>query len=158
MTGFPLVTQMLEHRDPGEPVNGQTRVSDWMIVAPPLAIPEGFRDCAISRERMNTMRSAVLLEVRRLGPEASGVVAARPHATGVRIEGQNIANGDGADLLLDAGGVAVGRMRKRLTTAARSARRSSTCTCGSSALLRVVVLFPDQLVDRDLAGKAADAR
>jgi hypothetical protein len=30
MTGLPLVTQMLEHRDPGEPVNGQTRVSDWM--------------------------------------------------------------------------------------------------------------------------------
>lgn len=34
------------------------------------------------------------------------------------MEGQNLATGDGADLVLDAGGVVVGRMRRRLTRGA----------------------------------------
>jgi hypothetical protein len=118
MTRLPLVTQALAQRELGEPVNGQTRVSDWMVVCSPLAIPEGYHARALSEATVAKMRAAVLAEVRRLGPETSGVVAVHPHATGVTIDGHNIANGDGADLLLDAGGAVVGHMRKRLTRGA----------------------------------------
>jgi hypothetical protein len=118
MTRLPLVTQALAQRDPGEPVNGQTRIADWMIVGAPLTKPEGFRKRGLSGDAVKKMQASVLAEVRRLGPETSGVVAVHPHATGVTLDGQNIANGDGADLLLDAGGVVVGRMRRRLTQGA----------------------------------------
>jgi Putative DNA-binding domain len=115
MTQLPLVTQALGQRVLGEPVNGQTRVADWMLVASPLTIPEGFRRRALSKQTVDKMRARVLAEVRRLGPASSGVVAVKPHATGATVDGQNIANGDGVDLLLDAGGAVVGCIRKRLT-------------------------------------------
>jgi Putative DNA-binding domain len=118
MTGLPLVTKALAQRPSVEPVNGQTRISDWMIVAAPLTKPEGFRKRGLSGDAVKKMQAAVLAEVRRLGPETSGAVAVHPHATGVTVEGHNIANGDGADLLLDAGGVVVGRIRRRLTQGA----------------------------------------
>jgi hypothetical protein len=118
MTCLPLVAQALGERELGEPVNEQTRVSDWMIVASPLAIPDGFRRRGLSKQTVDKMRAAVLEEVRRLGPESQGVVAVKPHATGATVDGQNIANGDGADLLLDAGGVVVGHMRRRLARGA----------------------------------------
>jgi ABC-type phosphonate transport system ATPase subunit len=115
MTSLPLVVQALGERELGEPVNQQTCVSDWMMVASPLAIPEGFRRSSLSKQTVDKMRAALLEQVRQLGPESSGVVAVKPHATGVTVNGHNIATGDGCDLLLDAGGVVVGHMRRRLT-------------------------------------------
>jgi hypothetical protein len=89
-----------------------------MIVASPLAVPEGFRGRGLSTDTVHKTRAAVLGEVCRLGPETSGVVAVQPHATGATIDGQNLASGDGVELLLDAGGVVVARMRRRLTRGA----------------------------------------
>lgn len=90
-----------------------------MLVASPLTVPEGFHTRSLSEATVRKMRDAVLADVRRLGPsERGGVSSARPFATGVAVEGQNLATGDGADVVLDAGGVVVGRMHRRLTRGA----------------------------------------
>jgi hypothetical protein len=119
MTTLPLVVQTLAPQPVGEPVNGQTCVSDWMLVASPLTVPEGFRTRGLSEATVRRMREAVIAEVRRLGPpEEGGISSVRPFATGVAVEGQNLATGDSADLVLDAGGVVMARMRRRLTRSA----------------------------------------
>jgi len=115
MTTLPLVVQALAPQRVGKVMNGQTCVSDWMLVASPLTVPEGFHARSLSEAAVGRMRAAVLADVRRLGPPEHGGISARPFATGVAVEGQNLATGDGADLVLDAGGVVVGRMRRRLT-------------------------------------------
>jgi hypothetical protein len=61
------------------------------------------------------MRDAVFAQARRLRPEAQARISSeRPFATGVAIEGLNLSSGDSAELLLDGGGVVVGRMRRQL--------------------------------------------
>jgi hypothetical protein len=115
MTTLPLVVKALAPQPVGEPVNGQTCVSDWILVASPLTVPEGFDTRGLSEATVRRMRESVIAEVRRLGPpEEGGISKVRPFATGVAVEGQNLATGDGADLVLDAGGVVVGRMRRRV--------------------------------------------
>ena len=48
MTTLPLITQALAPKPVGEPANEQTRVSDWILVASPLTIPDGFHACSLS--------------------------------------------------------------------------------------------------------------
>jgi hypothetical protein len=160
MTQGPLVLAAVSPRDLGEPVNGQTRVSDWTLVASPLWVPEDFRRRALSRETVRAMQAAVLNVVARLGPTQSALAGLHPQATGVFVSGQNTASGDEATLLLDAGGVVVAHLRKRLTDdvwhvgetadgvitpllglalavlhgCVRQGRSSSICTCGSRRL------------------------
>jgi hypothetical protein len=116
MTTLPLVVQALAPRPAGEPVDEQRiGVSDWMLVVSPLTVPEGFHARGLSEATVRKMRDAVLAQVRHLGPEAqAGISSERPFATGVAIEGLNASSGDSAELLLDAGGVVVGQMRRRL--------------------------------------------
>lgn len=65
------------------------------------------------------MRELVITEVRRLGPPEDGCISkVRPFATGVTVEGQIFATGDGTDLLFDADAVVVERTRRRLTRGA----------------------------------------
>jgi hypothetical protein len=120
MTTLPLVVQTLAPRPAGEPANPQTIcVSDWMLVASPLTVPEGLLARGLSEATVRRMRDAVLAQVRCLGPEIQGCISSeRPFATGVAIEGVNIGSGDGAELMLDAGGVVVGRMRRCLARGA----------------------------------------
>jgi hypothetical protein len=61
------------------------------------------------------VQAAVLNVVARLGPTQSALAGLHPQATGVFVSGQNTASGDEATLLLDAGGVVVAHLRKRLT-------------------------------------------
>jgi hypothetical protein len=86
-----------------------------MLVVSPLTVPEGFLARGLSETAVRKMRDALLAEVRRLGPEPNaGISSERPFATGVAIEGLNTSSGDSAELLLDAGGVVLGRVRRRL--------------------------------------------
>ena len=115
MTTLPLVTHALTPAPVGEPVSGQTRVSDWMLVASPLTVPEGFHARGLSEATVRLMRDAVLAQAQRLGrTDRAGIVAERPFATGAAVEALNLSSRDGADLMLDAGGVVVGRIRRRL--------------------------------------------
>jgi hypothetical protein len=115
MLSLPLVQQALGQHEIGQPVNGQTRVADWMVTGAPLLVPEGFRRRALSESVVKTVRSALAQDVNKLGPPGHSHVVVRPGGKGVLIEGRNLANGDELHLMLDGGGVAVGRMRLRLT-------------------------------------------
>lgn len=115
MTSLPLVKQALGEHDLGAAVNEQTRVADWIVTAGPLVVPDGFRTRALSRPVVATMRDLTVQQLHELGPPNQGTVRVHPHGSGVLIEGRNLATGNEAHLLLDAGGVAVGRIRMRLT-------------------------------------------
>ena len=114
MTRLPLVAQAIAERPLGQPA-GQTRVSDWSLAASPLSVPKDFRRHALALDTVNEMERAVREAAAQLGPPAHAAARLRPEPIGAFAYGQNAASGDEATLLLDAGGVAVSHLRRRLT-------------------------------------------
>jgi hypothetical protein len=115
MLGLPLVVQALGAHDPGTPVNEQTRIADWLVTAGPLIVPERFRKRALSESLVKQTTVRLAGELNKLGPPNASWTGARPGGKGMSIEGRNQANGNELHLLIDGGGVAVARMRLRLT-------------------------------------------
>lgn len=115
MTTLPLVLQALGSHDLGPAQNGQTRVADWMVTAGPLMVPDVFRKRALSETVVKAARTRLAEQLGRLGPPQHAGTEVRPGGPGVLIAGRNQANGDELHLLLDGGGVVVGRMRLPLT-------------------------------------------
>jgi hypothetical protein len=147
MTRLPLVTQAFAQRDDlGEPISEQTRVSDWLVSVAPLAVPEGFRAKGLASPAK--MRERVLEQLGRLGPPDRSWVQVRPHATGVSIDGANQGTGHGAHLMLDAGGVVVGRVRVRLTRGAWHVG-----TTADEVITPLLALTLDTLADCGVTGK-----
>jgi hypothetical protein len=115
MTSLPLVVGASAQHAPGRQVNGQTRIADWMIVASPLAVPQSFRTRALSRPVAHGAQVRVLDLVAELGPPLHASAQIRPYGSGFGVDGRNAENGQEAHMLVDAGGVVVGRIRVPLT-------------------------------------------
>jgi hypothetical protein len=116
MTSLPLVKLALgPHRPPSNPVNGETRIVDWILTAGPLMVPQDFRARALSRTTADAIREQVAELINAVGPPGQGGVERHPHGSGIVVAGRNLANGAEVHVLLDAGGVAVVRLRERLT-------------------------------------------
>lgn len=115
MTTLPLVQLALGPHRPGNPVNGQTRVADWIVAAGPLTMPEGFKARALSRPTVTAMEALVAERINIVGPPGHGGTQRQPHGSGFVVEGRNLANGSEVHVLLDAGGVCVARIHERVT-------------------------------------------
>jgi Putative DNA-binding domain len=111
LTTFPLVRAALGPHPVGKPVNQQTRVADWIVSATPLTVPTSFRQRALSRSVVQAMGQRVIELLEQAGPRGSSGVSVKPGGSGFTVEGRNGATGDEGHLLIDAGGVAVGRTR-----------------------------------------------
>jgi Putative DNA-binding domain len=115
MMTLPLVLRELGSHDLGSALNGQTRVADWTVTAGPLMVPDAFRKRALSEAIVKAARTRLSEQLDKLGPSQHARTEVHPDGLGVLIVGRNHASGDELHLLLDGGGVAVGRMRLRLT-------------------------------------------
>lgn len=147
MRSLPLVLQELGQHDPEQSVNGQISVGDWMVTAGPLTVADIFRRRALSESVIKKAQARLAEQVNKVGPPGNGRVQVRPGGQGVLIEGRNGANGDEVHLLLDGGGVAVGRMRLRLT--------NSVCHPGTTAddiITPLLMLVLDSLSDCGVVG------
>jgi hypothetical protein len=147
MLTLPLVVQALGNHDLGQEVNGQTRVADWMVTAGPLMVPAPFRQRTLSESVVKKANARLNAKLKDLGPPDMSWTHARPGGKGVSVEGRNQSNGNELHLLVDGGGVAVGRMRFRLTR--------GVCHPGTTAddiLTPLLMLVLDTLADCGASG------
>lgn len=147
MVTFPLVQQAIGQHDVGREINGQTRVADWIVAAGPLVVPNTFRRKTLSEGVVKRANARLATKLKDLGPPNAAWTQARPSGKGISIEGRNQTNGDELHLLVDGGGVAVARMRLRLTRGA--------CHPGATAdgiLTPLLLLTLDTLADCGAAG------
>jgi len=147
MLNLPMVVQALGNHDLGQEANGQTRVADWIVTAGPLIVPDTFRRKTLSEGVVKRANARLATKLKDLGPPNAAWTQARPGGKGISIEGRNQTNGDELHLLVDGGGVAVARMRLRLTR--------GVCHPGTTAddiLTPLLLLTLDTLADCGAAG------
>ena len=113
---LPMVTEATQQTLRGRKANGQTRTVDWLVLATPLAVPEGFDDTVFALENRRAVERLAGRAVAELSEQSSQrhATPCQPRPRGLVIDGGDLATHQEAQLTVDAGGVVVARWSQRL--------------------------------------------